>query len=152
MRVTLLAIVGMLVVAGCSSGPTAADATATTPSAMTSPAASTPDPGSTRSDGLYPDVVAASATMDGPGTWQFTATLSSPYDSPDRYADAWRVLAPDGTELGIRVLAHDHAGEQPFTRSLGGVAVPGGIDVVTVQGRDQVNGWGGATAEVVLQR
>ena len=36
--------------------------------------------------------------------------------------DAWRVLDPDGNELGVRILTHDHANEQPFTRSQGGIS------------------------------
>jgi len=96
-------------------------------------------------------VIAATATRDADGTWQVSATLSSPYDSAERYADAWRVLAPDGSELGIRELTHDHAGEQPFTRSLAGVDIPKGVDVVTIEGRDQISGWGGTTVDLELQ-
>ena len=33
----------------------------------------------------------------------------------DHYADAWEVLAPDGTVLGTRTLLHPHTDEQPFT-------------------------------------
>ena len=99
---------------------------------------------------LFPDVVEAVATDAGDGTWRFDVTLSSPYDTPERYADAWRVLAPDGTELGVRILAHDHQNEQPFTRSLNGVEIPADVTVVTIEGRDQVSGWGGSTVEVDL--
>ena len=101
---------------------------------------------------LFPDVVGATATLDGDGTWTFSATLSSPYDSPERYADAWRVIGSDGTVYGVRELLHDHAGEQPFTRSQSGIEIPVGVEVVTVEGRDQVSGWGGATVEVALDR
>lgn len=101
---------------------------------------------------LFPDVLEATARQDSDGTWTFAVTLSSPYDSPDRYADAWRVLGPDGEEHGTRILAHDHAGEQPFTRSQSGIAIPADVDVVTVEGRDQVSGWGGATVTVTLER
>ncbi len=101
-------------------------------------------------DGLFPDVVSVDARPAPDGTWTFDVTLSSPYDAPDRFADAWRVLAPDGTELGIRVLLHDHANEQPFTRSLSGVAIPDGVNDVTVEGKDQLNGWGGEVVEVKL--
>lgn len=101
---------------------------------------------------LFPDVVDATATLEDDGTWTFNATLSSPYDSPARYADAWRVVGPDGTEYGIRVLTHDHANEQPFTRSESGIAIPDDITTVTIEGRDQVSGWGGATFEVELAR
>jgi hypothetical protein len=97
----------------------------------------------------FPDVIAANATRDGEA-WNFSATISSPYDTPQRYADAWRIIAPDGSVLGTRDLAHDHAGEQPFTRSLTGVEVPSDVGAVTIEGRDRVNGWGGGTVAVDL--
>jgi uncharacterized protein (DUF2126 family) len=75
--------------------------------------------------------------------WTVSATLSSPYDTPQRYADAFRVLSESGEELGVRVLLHDHAYEQPFTRSLSGVNIPEGTTAILVQGRDQTYGWGG---------
>ena len=101
-------------------------------------------------DARFPDVIAATATQSGDGRWDFSATISSPYDSPERYADAWRVLGPDGAVLGVRELLHDHAAEQPFTRSLAGVPIDPQIEVVTIEGRDQVNGWGGQTVELRL--
>lgn len=98
----------------------------------------------------FPDVIGALATNEGDGFWRFDVTVSSPYDSAVRYADAWRVLDGDGNELGIRILTHDHASEQPFTRSQGGIAVPADIHQVTIQGRDLTNGWGGGTLEINL--
>ena len=77
----------------------------------------------------------------------FDVTLSSPYDTPERYADAWRVLDDKDKELGIRVLAHDHAGEQPFTRSET-IRVPRQVGTVYVEGRDQDYGWSGQRFEV----
>lgn len=100
----------------------------------------------------HPDVIEVRAEADATGAWTFHVTLSSPYDSPERYADAWRIVGPDGTVYGTRELLHDHAGEQPFTRSLSGVTIPLEVEVVTVQGRDQANGWGGATIEHRLDR
>ncbi len=96
----------------------------------------------------FPDVVAATASREGADDLRFDVTVSSPYDSPDRYADAWRVRGPDGSVYGVRELLHDHAGEQPFTRSLDGVEVPEGVEVVTIEARDLANGWGGATVDV----
>ncbi len=120
---------------------------------------STPDdePAATVSDAtevteLYPDVVGVEAVHDGDGSWTFDVTLSSPYDSPERYADAWRVVGPDGTVFGERILLHDHAAEQPFTRSQSGIEIPDEVTTVTVEGRDQVSGWGGATMDVTLER
>ncbi|MCP3853583.1 MAG: hypothetical protein GY698_02470 [Actinomycetia bacterium] len=98
-------------------------------------------PPSTSGDDLWPDVLGAGVVETVPGLFRVSATLSSPYDSPERYADGWRLLGPDGTVYGERLLAHDHAGEQPFTRSVSGVEIP-------VEGRDQVWGWGGATLTV----
>ncbi len=101
---------------------------------------------------LFPDVVDVRAEQSGDGSWTFFVTLSSPYDTPERYADAWRVIGPDGEVYGIRELAHDHASEQPFTRSQSGIVIPADVTTVTVEGRDQVSGWGGATVEVTLER
>lgn len=101
---------------------------------------------------LYPDVVGVEAIHDGDGSWTFHVTLSSPYDSPERYADAWRVVGADGAVYGERILLHDHAAEQPFTRSHSGIEIPPAVTTVTVEGRDQVSGWGGATMDVTLER
>jgi|GEM_PF-883282 len=102
-------------------------------------------------DGLFPTVVDAVASTNDGSSWRFDVTLLSEYDSPQRYADAWRVLDGDDNELGIRVLGHDHANEQPFTRSTS-VDIPVELDVVFVEGRDQVNGWSGERFQVVLDR
>lgn len=99
---------------------------------------------------LYPDVVDVEVTRSGDGSYRFDVTISSAYDTPERYADAWRVKGPDGTVYGVRELLHDHASEQPFTRSLDGVEIPADVTAVTVEGRDLENGWGGATVEVEI--
>ena len=99
----------------------------------------------------YPDVVAATATETADG-WTIEATLSSPYDSAERYADAWRALDPNGIVLGLRELLHDHATEQPFTRSLTGVEIPDAVQEITIEGRDLQHGWGGATVTIELDR
>ena len=97
----------------------------------------------------YPDVLDASVSQHN-GRFSFAVTLSSPYDSRERYADAFRVLDPHGRVLGIRELLHDHASEQPFTRTLTNVQIPPSVTYVTIQGRDQRFGWGGATLQVKL--
>ena len=99
---------------------------------------------------LYPDVLDVDVTIESSGTYRFDVTMSSPYDSVERYADAWRVVGHDGTVYGERILLHDHATEQPFTRSLANVSVPDGVDTVIIEGRDLVYGWGGDTIEVQL--
>jgi hypothetical protein len=98
----------------------------------------------------HPDVIAAKVQPRGGNTFDFDVTVSSPYDTPQRYADAFRVMHKDGTVYGERVLLHDHATEQPFTRDLHGVVVPAGVRSVVVQARDLNNGWGGKAVNVVL--
>ncbi len=132
---------------------TAAAPSTAAPTTVTTAAEAAPEAaaGSDTEVEEFPDVLDATATQADDGTWTVSATLSSPYDVRDRYADAWRVLGPDGTEYGIRVLAHDHATEQPFTRSQAGIVIPDDVKVVTIQGRDLVSGWGGATFELTLE-
>lgn len=101
----------------------------------------------------HPDVLAAVLKGDsGGGGWSLDVTLSSEYDSPERYADGWRVLDADGKVLGEHTLTHNHADEQPVTRTQTGLEIPDGVDVVTVEGRDTENGYGGATFEVEVPR
>lgn len=98
----------------------------------------------------YPVVIGAEVTQSG-DSWTFSVTLSSPYDTPERYADAWRVLDADDNELGIRVLGHDHASEQPFTRSQSGIVIPDDVAVVFIEGRDQANGWSGQRFDMPIR-
>ncbi|MGI9018392.1 MAG: hypothetical protein ACR2HR_15030 [Euzebya sp.] len=109
-----------------------------------------PDSSSTASSdpAQFPDILDATLEQQDEGVFSVTVTVSSPYDSPERYADAWRVLSPDRTVLGIRELTHDHAGEQPFTRSQRGIQIPADLTQVIIQGRDLANGWGGGEITV----
>lgn len=98
----------------------------------------------------FPDVVGVEVVPAGEPRFHFDVTLSSPYDSPSRYADAFRVRGPEGETFGVRELLHHHAHEQPFSRRLADVAIPAEVRRVTVQGRDQAHGWGGETRTVAL--
>jgi len=98
----------------------------------------------------FPEVIDVKVATRNKESLRFDVTLSSTYDSPQRYADAWRVLDGNSNELGIRILGHDHASEQPFTRS-GTIEIPPGTSKVYVEGRDQANGWSGQRFEVELK-
>ena len=99
----------------------------------------------------YPDVVGVRVEERLPGVFDFDVTISSPYDTPSRYADGFRVMDEHGrTVFGVRPLGHDHASEQPFTRDLYGVKLPAAVRKVVVQARDQRYGWGGGTQAVDL--
>ncbi len=62
------------------------------------------------------------------------------------------MVAPDGSVLGTRVLAHPHVDEQPFTLSPRGVEIGEGIARVRIRARDSVHGLGGAELEIELPR
>ncbi|MDH5331125.1 MAG: hypothetical protein OEW27_14380 [Aquincola sp.] len=83
-------------------------------------------------------------------SFDFDVTVSSAYDTPARYADAFRVSTSSGLVLGERKLLHDHQGEQPFTRDLYGVVIPATVKVVVVQARDQKHGYGGKSVSIRL--
>jgi hypothetical protein len=97
-------------------------------------------------------VIGVDVAEESAGVFAFTVTISSPYDTPLRYADGWRIIGPDGTVFGEHTLAHDHAGEQPFTRTQSGVEIPVDVDEVTVEGRDLEHGYGGTPMTVTLDR
>ena len=99
------------------------------------------------SPALADPATVVNATARGPGPeWRFDVTIAHPETWWEDYADGWRIETPDGAILGTRVLAHPHANEQPFTRSLGGVEVPEAIEVFMVRARTSVEGWADNTA------
>ena len=98
----------------------------------------------------YPDVVKVTVQARGQNGFDFDVTISSPYDTPQRYADAFRVMSHDGVSYGERILLHDHASEQPFARELNGVHIPPGVQAVVVQARDKKHGYGGKAMQILL--
>ena len=97
------------------------------------------------------DVVDVVARPESGSTWRFDVTLRHSDTGWDHYADRWDVMTPDGKVLGSRVLLHPHVNEQPFTRSLGGVAIPAGVTRVRLRGHDKVHELGGIELEVELK-
>ena len=96
------------------------------------------------------DVMKAEANKSGENTYQFQVTVKHHDEGWKHYVNKWDVVAPDGALLGTRTLYHPHVDEQPFTRSLSGVKIPGGIRKVTIRAHDSVHEYGGKTAVVVL--
>jgi len=88
-----------------------------------------------------PVINAVGASAQG-GTWRFDVTLTHPDTGWDHYADGWEVLDADGNVLGHRTLVHPHGFNQAFTRSLGGVEIPEGTQIVYVRAHCLVDGWG----------
>lgn len=74
-------------------------------------------------------------------TYRISVTLKHNDEGWDHYANEWQVIAPDGTVLGTRILAHPHVDEQPFTRSLGNVKISTGIEKIEIRAKDSIHGW-----------
>ncbi len=96
-----------------------------------------------------PRVQRATAAFED-GAWTISVTLSHPDTGWDHYADGWRVLDASGKELGLRTLYHPHVNEQPFTRSLRGLALPDGDPELFVEPRCNTDGWSGTRYPVEI--
>ena len=106
----------------------------------------------TAADAGEADIIKVEVRHIGGDTYKFDVTVRHADEGWEHFANKWEVLAPDGTVLGTRILAHPHVEEQPFTRSLSGVKIPENIAEVTVRGHDLVHGYGGKTVTVALPR
>lgn len=95
--------------------------------------------------------VEAVTASEGTSGWRFDVTISHPDTGWDHYADGWEVVDAEGNRLGFRELLHPHVNEQPFTRSLNGVAIPPGTDQVFIRARCSVDGWGPDLTPVSLR-
>ncbi len=146
----LAALAGVIALGAC--GDSSDDASVASPPAATSTQPAVTDQ-SAQAGERFPNIREAKLEMTGDGIFTATVTVSSPYDTPERYADGWRVLkAGTGDVLGTHMLDHDHADEQPFSRTQSGLKIPDDVDSVTVQGRDKDNGFGGETVTIDVPR
>ncbi len=98
------------------------------------------------------DVEKVRIAKERAGTYRLDVTVIHADAGWKHYADKWDVVAPGGGILGTRVLLHPHENEQPFTRSLSGVAIPRGIARVTVRAHDKIDGYGGKVVTVAVPR
>lgn len=118
---------------------------ATTTPVTTSPATTTP-----LGEVNCPEVLAVELSETAPGVFNVTTTVRSTDIEDVSYADAWEVRDGRGEVLGVRVLTHPHANEQPFTRSLSNVAIPRDVLEVEVAARDSVDGYCGTGLVVAV--
>jgi hypothetical protein len=109
--------------------------------------------GSFNPDLNFAQIEYVKATESSNGSWRFDVTVRHNDEGWDHYADAWQVVDPQsGKILTVRVLAHPHETEQPFTRSQSGVKVPDGLTRVLVQAKCNVHGFGGSAILVDLSK
>ncbi|MFW2382331.1 MAG: hypothetical protein ACN4GZ_11275 [Acidimicrobiales bacterium] len=120
----------------------AAAATTTTAASLETTIADTPVTAAAQPGAECAHVVDATIEAGSNG-FTIAATVASDDTGWEKYADAWQVWGPDGEVLGERILAHPHENEQPFTRSLSGVQIPGAVAEVTIAARDLIMGFCG---------
>lgn len=97
------------------------------------------------------DVTKVQMRAERAGTYNFAVTLRHADAGWDHYANRWEVLSMDGKVLATRTLLHPDVNEQPFTCSLGSVAVPVGATGVRIRSHDSVPEYGGADLVVDLK-
>ena len=97
------------------------------------------------------DVLQARADCNA-ATCSFSATVRHADTGWDHYANRFEVVGPDGKVIATRVLQHPHVQEQPVTRTLEGVRVPEGVELVRIRAGDSRHGLGGAEVEVRIER
>lgn len=96
------------------------------------------------------DVVSASARCSA-SVCDFVVTVQHQDAGWDHFANAWQVVAPNGSVLATRILRHPHVAEQPFTRRLRAVEIPAALEEVRIRARDSIHGLGGKEVVVVLR-
>jgi len=74
------------------------------------------------------------------GRYTLEVTIRSNDTGCEHYANWWEVVDEHGVLVYRRVLLHDHADEQPFTRDGGPVAIEAG-QVVTVRAHVNASGY-----------
>ena len=98
------------------------------------------------------DILDVEVTCNSESVCRFDVTVTHDDQGWEHYANRWEVLSPDGTIIAIRELAHPHDDEQPFTRSLSGIAIPGDVDAVVVRAHDLIHEYGGEEITVKISR
>lgn len=96
-------------------------------------------------------IVKVDASCDDDRTCRFDVTLKHEDTGWKHFANKWEVYTPDDKLLATRTLFHPHVEEQPFTRSLGNVKIPKGLNRVIIKAHDSVHGYSKQTYEYVLK-
>ena len=96
------------------------------------------------------DVLNVDVSCNSESICRFDVTVKHDDEGWDHYANRWEVLSPDGEILATRELAHPHDNEQPFTRSLANVRIPGDLSEVVVRAHDLKHEFGGKEFVVKL--
>jgi hypothetical protein len=101
-RLTLLAVLVALAATACGVGTSSDEAPSSPPASSEAAEHEVAAPSDAAEDAQdFPKVVAAAARRGNDNTIRFDVTVSSPYDSPQRYADAWRIIDPTAPSMAF---------------------------------------------------
>jgi hypothetical protein len=105
------------------------------------------------------DVTNVYAREERDGTWTFHVSVQHPDKGFSDFADGWDLVTSSGAVLKsdpahrfTKTLRHPHVEEQPFTRTVKGLRIPKGVEVLTVRAHDSLGGFGGREVLVKLSR
>jgi len=87
----------------------------------------------------------------GDNEYRISVTIEHADTGWDHYANGWEVFDEAGNSLGVRVLAHPHVNEQPFTRSLQ-LQIPKEVKTITIVASDSVHEENEETVEVQVPK
>ena len=96
-------------------------------------------------------IIKVNAECDKNKTCSFHVTLKHNDTGWEHFANKWEVYTADNKLLATRTLHHPHVNEQPFTRSLGNVKIPKGLNKVIIKAHDTVHGYSANTYEYTLK-
>jgi hypothetical protein len=89
------------------------------------------------------DVMDVTVSCNSDSVCRFDVTVMHDDEGWEHYANRWEVVSSDGKILATRELLHPHENEQPFTRSLANVRIPGNLSKVIVRAHDLIHEYGG---------
>ncbi len=97
------------------------------------------------------EIVKVTANCEKDQTCRFDVTLKHEDTGWKHFANKWEVYTPKDELLATRTLYHPHVNEQPFTRSLGNVKIPKGVNKVIIKAHDNVHGYAKKTYEYTIK-
>ena len=99
----------------------------------------------------FAQVLDVTAQLEPDGEWHFSVSVRHKDEGWDHYADLWEVVDPENSLIyGLRILAHPHDNEQPFTRSQSGIEIPLEVTKVLVRASCTKHGFEGRAVLVDL--
>ncbi len=94
------------------------------------------------------DVIDVDVNKNSKNSYNFSVTVFHKDTGWKHYANKWEIIGENGTVFGTRILHHPHVNEQPFTRILSGVEIPGHVKTDTIRAHDSVHKYGGKVITV----